>query len=174
MGADREEALNGSKVSPHFTLREMTRTTVRRPNIPDAKAVTRLRLLCLTLLEPARDLMVSRIGRTVGGLRVSSGYRSFLVNALVGGSRQSAHLEGRAADFEAVDPEVSCFDLFTAIEESALPYDKLIFEAPADCVWVHAQIARDGTEPRRLALMCLEPDVFLPWNPAMVGRGERE
>ena len=81
-------------LSPHFTLAEMTasQTAARHglDNTPPPEMVGHLVLLCEQILEPARAAL--------GPLRVTSGYRSPLVNSRVGGSRTSAHCLGYAAD----------------------------------------------------------------------------
>src|SRR5574343_388184 len=56
---------------------------------------------------------------------ISSGYRSPEVNAAVGGSKNSQHMEGRAVDFTCPkfgEPE----DIIRAIKRSTIDYDQLI------------------------------------------------
>ena len=52
---------------------------------------------CLLLLEPAR--------LEVGPILINSGYRNQRVNALVGGVKNSQHLQGCAADIRPRDPQ---------------------------------------------------------------------
>lgn len=157
-----------ANLSPHFTLEEMVRTVVRTPNRPGPVETENLRSLCAMILEPLRGLVVpvsptAWIG--VGAIHIDSGYRSPTVNSAVGGAKDSAHTDGRAADLVALNPTISCGILVQAIVKSDLPYDKVIFESPAGSSWVHVQIARAGIEPKRQALMCLSPGAYVPWDP---------
>lgn len=158
-----------AKLTEHFSLEEMIRTSVRLPNVPGAPETDNLRELCL-LLERLRDTPIAIHSSTfiiLGGIFVHSGFRSAAVNAAVGGAKDSAHLDGRAVDFTAYNNRaISCGALVETIKSSALAFDKVIFESPATSTWVHLQIARRGIPPRGEALMCLQPGVYVPWNPA--------
>lgn len=76
--------------SEHFTLGELTTTSQPLPNVPGPLELFNLGRLARDVLEPLRS--------EFGPLRVTSGYRSPMVNAAVGGSATSAHLTGLAAD----------------------------------------------------------------------------
>lgn len=81
--------------SRFFTLQELTRTDTKLPNIPSWEAVENLNRLALFL---------DRIRSLYGGpVFVNSGFRSQAVNELVGGVKNSAHLQGLAADIRADD-----------------------------------------------------------------------
>lgn len=80
-------------LSEHFTLAEFTRTSQRLPNEPTEEHVLNLRALCLDVLEPARRYI--RLP-----MRITSGYRSALVNRAVGGSSTSQHTRGDACDLK--------------------------------------------------------------------------
>lgn len=116
------------KLSPHFTLEEMTRsqTAARRDiaNEPDDAAVAALKTLCVEVLEPIRV----HFDRPVS---VTSGYRSPELNRAIGGSRTSQHSQGEAADI--VVPGVAVIDLAQWIHRN-LNYDQLIYEFGR---WVH-------------------------------------
>lgn len=80
------------KLSPHFTLAEMTATN--HPNLqdePSVQVIINLVYLCAVVLEPLRKML----GHPV---RINSGYRSARLNKEVGGVPNSYHLTGRAAD----------------------------------------------------------------------------
>lgn len=80
------------KLSPHFTLAEMTTTS--HPDLqdsPSVEVIINLVYLCAVILEPLRKML----GRPV---RINSGYRSARLNKEVGGVPNSYHLTGRAAD----------------------------------------------------------------------------
>lgn len=114
------------KLSPHFTLEELTasQTAVRKgiPNAPSPVVVANLTRLAATL-EQVRAL--------TGPVSVSSGYRSFQLNAAVGGAKDSVHTLGLAADITVSG--MSPRQLATNIRDSDIEYDQLIYEG----TWVH-------------------------------------
>jgi zinc D-Ala-D-Ala carboxypeptidase len=133
-------------LSEHFTLQELSQSEIalrtgldNTPNAPDVGNLTRL---CEMLLEPARSLLGVP-------LHINSGFRSGLVNAAIGGARNSAHMDGRAADFVPVGfPLREAFDV---LRTSKLPFDQIIFECAA---WIHIAIAPDDM-PRKEALTAM-------------------
>lgn len=128
------------RLSENFTLDEMivsqeaTRRGIR--NDPPSEAVEQLGRLCTYILQPIRDAYQMPVV-------VSSGYRSETVNRLVGGSRTSLHLEGRAADFTI--PGIDVAHICRRIDTLRLPFDELIYEG----AWVHVGVAKDIRTPRR-------------------------
>lgn len=129
------------KLSPHFTLAELTRSqaAARRglDNTPDQSATANLLLLCVELLEPIRAAL--------GVVEISSGFRSSKVNVAVGGSRYSQHVAGVAADFIVRGRSVQ--EVFDYLRQTDLPFDQLIDEFDA---WVH--ISYDAAGGRRQVL----------------------
>ena len=95
------------KITPHFTLEEMTVTKTGYKNEVSYDAIDNLRDLCRDVLEPLRQTLRHPIV-------VTSGYRSPLVNLAVGGSKNSEHMFGRAADIHC-DYESATF-LFDSIQ----------------------------------------------------------
>lgn len=79
------------KLSKNFTLDEMIRTSTGIPNIPTDKEIENMRKLVENVLQPLRDHMNRPI-------IVNSGFRSKEVNKAVGGSKDSGHMSGTAAD----------------------------------------------------------------------------
>lgn len=135
------------QISPHFTLGELTRSrTAKRLGIrnrPDEMQESELRRLASTLLEPIRTLLGVP-------LQINSGFRSVTLNHAVGGVRNSAHLDGRAADF--VPQAMNLQDAWEAIKDSGLPFDQLIFEqSPDGATWLHVALPRFNELPRREA-----------------------
>lgn len=121
-------------LTPHFTLEEMifSQTAARNglDNTPTPEIIDNLRKTCETL-EEIRTLL--------GGVPIfiNSGYRSPAVNAAVGGSTSSAHMQGLAADFTA--PAFgTVFEVATAIAGSDIAYDQLIHEYGS---WVHIALS---------------------------------
>ena len=94
-----------TKLSPHFTLQEMTVTKTGLSNTPNVEQTNELRKLCSDILEPLREEISCRYGhRDVSGwleyipLIVNSAFRCPDVNKSVGGVPTSQHLLGQAAD----------------------------------------------------------------------------
>ena len=94
-----------TRLTPNFTLEELTKTKSGLSNIPNVEQTNQLRILCRDILEPLREEISCRYGhRDVSGcpeyipLIVNSAYRSPAVNKSVGGVPTSQHLLGQAAD----------------------------------------------------------------------------
>jgi zinc D-Ala-D-Ala carboxypeptidase len=130
-------------LSPHFSLEEMTDsdTAVRFGirNEPDAEQLANLTALCMNVLEPARVAL--------GPIRVSSGLRVPELNAAIGGSRTSQHMQGEAADVVpgGVGP-VSLAMLFGWLFYHT-PFDQLIWEFDR---WIHVSHRRGGPQRHQL------------------------
>lgn len=133
------------QLSPHFTLDELTFSEVGTrqgiENVPPEACVENLQRLCLSLLEPAREILGCP-------LHINSGFRSGQLNEAVGGAHRSAHLLGLAADFVPIGWDIrQAFDKLRA--EPALVYDQLIFECFA---WIHLAAPAHGLTARRQVL----------------------
>jgi len=130
------------KLTDHFSLEEMTfsETAVRHGinNKPDAATRRNLLELCENILEPIRDL-------AGGPINVTSGYRSPTLNSLVGGSPESQHKTGEAADINC--PLFNPGTLFNKIRESDLRFDQLIDEFGG---WVHVSHRSPGRNRRQV------------------------
>lgn len=117
------------ELSPHFTLAEFVRSSLATrkgiDNTPSAATIENLKALCLNVLEPLRASLKKPV-------RISSGYRSPILNKAVGGSRSSQHMFGLAADIY-VDG-MSTEELFQYIIHNQIPFDQLIQEFDS---WVH-------------------------------------
>lgn len=128
------------KLSKNFTLAELTvsQYAVRYgiPNTPGTQELANLKRLCKYILQPLRD--------EVGPITVSSGLRVPAVNAGVGGSKASQHLQGMAADIRC--NSLTVLQLAQKIKAMGLPYHQLINEFGA---WVHVGLAPDLKNPRR-------------------------
>ena len=108
--------LDGLRLSPHFTLGELTKTqyVTKDGNIPSRVAIDNLKNLCENWLEDLRysyntlyprgcpqDKTVAEPAEAQGsseGIIINSGYRSSEVNKRAGGSSTSNHLTGCAVD----------------------------------------------------------------------------
>lgn len=119
------------QLSQHFRLVELTHSEIAArfgiDNEPDAETVGNLRALCADILEPLRN----SIGKSIF---VSSGYRSPMLNAAVGGEANSDHMLGLAADIVA--PPLSVDELARAVLDLApfVPLKQCIVEFGR---WVH-------------------------------------
>ncbi len=100
--------------------------------------IVRLVNLCL---QPARE----SIGKP---FKITSGFRPAWLNRLIGGSKNSRHMFGCAADF--VVPGTDLAQVFKRIKALDLPIDQLILEHPeTPGGWIHLGIALPGQEPRK-------------------------
>ena len=130
-------------LSRHFTLEELvaSETAARRgiDNTPSAEIVENLKVLCLTL-EEVKDVAEGK------AVLISSGYRCPKLNSAVGGSRNSAHMEGLAAD--CTSPKFGSVKQFCeAIRDSDIQFDQLIFEFDS---WAHISINLSGQNRRQV------------------------
>ena len=113
------------KLSPNFTLEELTVTNQRVRNEANEEEIKHLKALAVNILQPLRDA----IGKPI---HINSAFRSESVNRLVGGSPTSQHRLGQASDIR-VDGMTSK-QVAKKIIELKLPYDQLIEEFGR---WVH-------------------------------------
>ncbi|MDD2136227.1 D-Ala-D-Ala carboxypeptidase family metallohydrolase [Pseudomonas kurunegalensis] len=138
-------------ITPHFTLDEMIVSQLAArdgfDNTPPPQARANLQLLC-GALEQVRALFDAPI-------IISSGYRSEKVNQLIGGSPNSQHVQGLAADFTVI--EVSPRDTVRRISNSTIAFDQLILEFDR---WVHLSVTCDT--PRRQVLTLRKGAGYLP------------
>ena len=88
--------MENTRLSNHFTLAEFLNVGKYPDNKPTLQVVANLTYGCLMLLEPARE--------EVGPIIINSGFRNPRVNTLVGGVKNSQHLQGYAADIRPKDP----------------------------------------------------------------------
>ena len=117
-------------LSNSFALEALvfSETAVRRglDNTPTPEQEENLRELAQTL---------ERVQELVGPITVHSGFRSPKVNAAVGGSPNSAHMEGYACDFTAGGFGTP-LEVCKAIGSSEIPFDQLIQEG----TWIHISV----------------------------------
>lgn len=113
------------KLSPNFTLDELTVTNQRVRNEANEEEIKQLKALAVNILQPLRDA----IGKPI---HINSAFRSESVNRLVKGEPTSQHRLGQAADIR-VDGMTSR-QVAKKIIELKLPYDQLIEEFGR---WVH-------------------------------------
>jgi hypothetical protein len=118
-------------LTEHFTLEELVASQVaarrRIDNRPAPAVVENLRRVA-GVLEQVR----AAVGKPI---TISSGYRCPVLNTAVGGARDSAHLQGLAADINVSG--MAPKDLACAIIAAGIQFDQLIYEG----TWVHIGLA---------------------------------
>lgn len=126
----------------YFTIQELSHsdTAVARgiDNYPTAEAIHNLTKLVENVLDPLRE----KYGKPI---RVSSGYRSTILNRSVNGATSSQHRIGEAADITVGSKEGNR-KLFEIIRQE-LPFDQLIDEK--DFSWVHVSF-REGRNRKQV------------------------
>lgn len=146
-------------ITEHYTEEDLETTSTGLENACPAIYRTNALRLAGEVLEP--------LWVVLGPLKINSWFRSPAVNKAVGGANNSAHTEARAADIVPRGNVEKAFKMaLTLLDE--LPIDQIIFEKRND-QWLHIAIAREGSVPRRMALIA-EPDV----NGRMVYRSYHE
>lgn len=132
--------------SQYFRYREFIRSATANvkgiDNAPtDASVWANVGYLVKMVLDPLREVM--------GPLKISSGYRSYLLNRAVGGSVSSFHSYGMAADVQPMPGNPHTIkDIFVYVYEN-LPYTELIAEDIPDG-WVHVAIAKGREKEKQL------------------------
>jgi hypothetical protein len=116
------------KLTNNFYLKEFVISQVAERhgyrNEPNEKQIENLKLLCVNVLQPLREIINVPIF-------INSGFRSFDVNAVVGGRYNSQHIEGKAADF--IVPSLNLVDVFNIVLQN-ISFDQLIYEFGK---WIH-------------------------------------
>ena len=158
-----------AKLSPHFTLGELTKTSYHTSdgNIPNHVAIENLKRLCGWL-----EMLRERYNRKYGNLSlgpgpsdrsgeeipvlISSGYRSEQVNMKCGGAKGSNHLTGCAVDIRCLGPEqmirYACLLRDTA-DENGWVFDELIQEKRGTTYWIHFAV-RPKDNRRKILFDC--------------------
>ena len=106
---EKVEMNKDMKLSEHFSLGEVTKTSIKTEdgNIPSRVAIENLRNLCENWLEDLRYSYntlyheispCAALSRDDKGIVINSGYRSPEVNKRVGGAATSNHVTGCAVD----------------------------------------------------------------------------
>ena len=146
----------GVKLSPHFTLGEMTKTSyeTRDGNIPSRVAIENLINLCEGWLEDLRySYNVLYGGEGDIPLIINSAYRSEEVNRCCGGSPTSNHLTGCAADIRCLGPEQMmryAAILLDMADGTGRDFDELLLERRGTTYWIHFAVRPEGNR-RKIA-----------------------
>ena len=113
------------RLSKNFTLQELiySSTALRLgiDNSPTKEGVLKLTLLATSLLQPLRERL--------GALRVTSGYRSFVLSEAIGSSSRSQHCKYEAVDLQYVRRgKMDNLAIYNALIDLGLQYDQCILE----------------------------------------------
>ena len=148
------------KLSQHFTLGEMTKTSYKTKdgNIPSYVAIENLKRLC-GWLEMLRSEWNKRYGDPSAGsgtgdpIIINSAYRSWEVNKKAGGAATSNHLVGCAADIKCLGIEQAlryAVILLDIADESKEDFDELLIER-SSCgnYWIHFAVRPPSQVNRR-------------------------
>ena len=111
---------NNDQISRNFTYSEFTASRIAKGfhidnNIPSEYVRLNIHALVTLLLQPLRDAC----GHP---LKVNSGYRCKKLNDLVGGSKNSQHMKGQAADIASDAP----IRLARIVIDRGLDFDQMI------------------------------------------------
>lgn len=146
------------RLSHHFHLDEFlvsqsaARAGIECPDPPVA-VLDNLMRLCEAVLEPLRYAVERPV-------IVTSGWRPAEINTLIGGSRNSQHIDGQAADI--IVPGVRPFAVAAWLRDNSRHYDQVIDEFGR---WVHVSVPAEGQTPRRQVLSARRRDgktIYLP------------
>ena len=129
------------KLSDNFSLSEFTKSQIAlRNNIdntPSEEVIENLKALCENVLQPVREYFLMPVF-------ISSGFRSVELNIKIGGSIQSQHVQGKAADIEIFG--ISNQELSDWISDNC-DFDQLILEfhneEDLNSGWVHVSYNKD-------------------------------
>lgn len=125
------------QISKNFKLSEFieseTATKKNIDNTPSEEIIENIKFLVTELLQPIRNNISYPF-------HVNSGYRCKELNDIVGGSSNSAHLQGLAADITLGSKQLNRI-LWEEIERGHFDFDQVIDEN--DLTWVHIGIKKD-------------------------------
>lgn len=143
-----------AKLSPHFTLGELTRSKSHPEvyNIPSHAHIENLKRVC-GWLEALRARYNERYGLGEEPIIITSGYRSAELNRKVGGVSTSNHLTGCAVDIRVAGKEqlirYACI-LIDYADETHQDFDELLLEHGSNSViWLHFAVRPPGQHNRR-------------------------
>jgi uncharacterized protein YcbK (DUF882 family) len=152
------------QLSKHFWLREFLRSETasrmgRKIESPPHEIVMGLESLCLEVLEPLRESMDTPF-------TIISGWRPEWLNKAVGGSKNSDHMRGRAADL--IVAGASNAEVCNHLKDIDLPFKQCILEFPPGG-WVHISVGEAGVTPPQQFLTAVKRDGNTFYLPGIKG-----
>ena len=139
-----------ANLSEHFSLRELTKTSVNIENVPNEAQVENLRRVC-RWLERLRKRWNDKYGDGDDPIIINSGFRSEAVNKAVGGVPMSNHLTGCAVDIRCVGMEQALRYAAILLDISDLnkeDFDELLIEQKGRVIWIHFAVRPSGNRRR--------------------------
>ena len=133
------EINNQTKLSGHFSLRELCKTKTGIENVPNEAQVENLKRLC-QWLEQLRRRWNNLYGEGDDPIIINSGFRSPAVNKAVGGVPTSNHLTGCAVDIRCIGMEQALRYAAILLDISDLnkeDFDELLIEQKGRVIWIH-------------------------------------
>jgi len=133
------------KLSEHVSLVEFERSESATKhsilNKMNESETAKAKLLCEKVFEPIRK----KVGKPI---KINSGFRSVLLNKVIGGSKSSQHCKGEAMDLDLHDKE-----LFVWIIEN-VDFDQAIFEGGTEIQagWFHISYKASGNRKEALRM----------------------
>ena len=155
------------KLTPHFTLGELTKTkyVTADGNIPSRVVIENLIRVCgnwledlrysyntLYCLQPGEDYETSK---NVEPIIINSGYRSPTVNQLAGGATNSNHLTGCAVDIRCAGKEQMiryASILLDIADGTKREFDEMLLEQHGNVCWLHFAV-RPKDNRRRISFL---------------------
>ena len=134
------------RLSKNFTLSEITKSnTAKRlgiDNAPNQEHLNNMQILIRDLIQPMRDAL--------GPIRISSGYRSPVLNRAIGGSAKSQHCKGQALDLQFWEKGEMCNKkIYDWVLKEGIEFDQMINEF--DFAWIHISL-KPNNENRKVVL----------------------
>lgn len=135
------------KLTAHFDLDEFLRSGeadregIAEQYAPPVSVVKNLTALAENVLEPVRAKLALPI-------TVTSGYRCPRINKSVGGSTNSDHMRGQAADLKCAD----MMALWNALQTT--PFKQLIWYFEDDLVPEFVHVSYDPADIRKQVMIC--------------------
>ena len=137
------------QLSKNLYLSEVTKsqTAIQKgiKNEPTKEEIQNLKDIAENIFQPVRDHFKVPIG-------ISSGYRSKKLNQIIGGSKTSEHMSGRALDIDAdIYGNITNKQIFDFIRKN-LEFNQLIWEFGDDNNpdWVHVSFDKGNNKKRVL------------------------
>jgi len=133
------------RLSKNFTLSEITKSnTAKRlgiDNAPNQEHLNNMQILIRDLIQPMRD--------DLGPIRISSGYRSPVLNRAIGGSTKSQHCKGQALDLQFwKEGEMCNKEIYDWVLKEGIEFDQMINEF--DYAWIHISLKDKGNRKQVL------------------------
>jgi len=140
------------KISDNFNMSEFVVTNTGLENVPAEEEQAWIVALVREIMQPLRD--------KIGGIVITSGYRSPDVNTRIGGSPTSQHMKGQACDFYPTN--MSRKDAYLVLFNSTYPIRQCILYPTNEGNFIHVSI--DPQRPAKRQFMIKDSGAFYPYN----------